>query len=348
MSYSFLQTRKGQYAALVIAVCAAAVAACSGPSPVGPPLQGTSGLRSGAASPATKAKPTPYDFQFQTVDDPGSSQFNEATSINQLGSISGNYGSGSQSDPSHGWITMPPYTKFRQVDYPGAVDTYLQSMSTDHLRAGYFLDNTKQHNTLGWVENKGIFTFYKDPKTPKEPQFIDQLLCINGTDIAVGFYEDDYGNDVPFELIATQNRYTPLAPPSARSAQATTVNLRGDVAGVETTNGGAIKGWFLRGGVYTTFSYPGATSTTAYGLDFVEQVVGSYVDSSGATHGFVLTNPTSASGQFWQSVDEPQAAGTTVITSMNAQHAIAGWYLDSQNVRHGFTAVVSGSKVKAR
>ncbi|HVR47245.1 MAG TPA: hypothetical protein VMT95_11520 [Candidatus Binatia bacterium] len=343
MSYSFIETRKGRYATVLVAICAAVVAACSGPSAVAPSLPGASSLKSSRISPATKAEPTPYTFSFTTVDNPGSTTFNEATSINQLGALSGNYGSGSPSDPSHGWIAQPPYTKFQHVDYPGAVNTYLQSMSTDHLRAGYFLDNTQQHNTLGWVENKGIFTLYKDPKTPKKPQFIDELLCINGTDIAVGFYENDYGNDVPFELIATQNKYTPLKPPNAQSAQATTVNLRGDVAGVETTSSGAVEGWLLRGGIYSTFSYPGATSTQPYGLDFVEQVVGSYTDSGGATHGFIVTNLTSPSGQFWQSVDEPSAAGTTVITSMNAQHAIAGWYLDSQGNRHGFTAILSGS-----
>ncbi len=348
MSYSFLATRKGQYAAFLIAVCAAAVAACSGPSPVGPPLQASSSLRSSAAGPATKASPTPYDFAFTTVDDPGSNKFNEATSINELGAISGNYGSGSPSDPSHGWITQPPYTKYRQLDYPGAVDTYLQAMSTDHLRAGFFLDNTKQHNTWGFVQNHGIFTLYKDFKTPKEPGFVDELLSINGSDISVGFYEDDSGNDMPFELVVTQNRYTALTPPNAQSAQATIVNLRGDIGGIETTNGGTVEGWLLRGGIYTTFSYPQATSTQPYGLDFEEQVVGSYVDNSGATHGFILTNPTSPSKRFWQSVDDPAAAGTTVITSINAVHAIAGWYLDSQGNRHGFTAVLPGSKATTR
>ncbi|MBV8345034.1 MAG: hypothetical protein JO190_08605 [Candidatus Eremiobacteraeota bacterium] len=324
-----------------MAICAAVVAACSGPSPLTPSQQTASGLR---AVPATKPSPTPYSFSFTTVDDPGSTSFNWATSINELGAISGNYGTGSTSDPSHGWTTMPPYTKFRQLDYPGAVNTYLMSMSTDHLRAGYFLDNTQQHNTWGFVQNRGIFTLYKDFKTPKEPGFIDQLLSINGSDIAVGYYEDEYGNDQPFELIVALNKYTPLTPPDALSAQPNIVNLRGDIAGTETTKGGVTQGWLLRGGKYTTFSYPGSTSTQAIGLDFEEQVVGSYVDSGGATHGFILTNPMSPSGQYWQSVDEPGAAGTTVITSINAQHALAGWYVDSAGNRHGFTAVVSGSK----
>ncbi len=338
MSHSFFETRKGRYASIFVAVCAAIVAACSGPAPLEPTQQSSSALR--GLGPASKPSPTPYVYGFTTVDDPGSSTFNWATSINQLGALSGNYGSGGTSDPSHGWITQAPYTKFRQVDYPGAVNTYLMSMSTDHLRAGYFLDNTQQHNTWGFVQDRGIFTLYKDFKTPKKDGFIDELMSINGSDIAVGFYEDAYGNDKPFELIVTVNKYTALEPPDAQSAQANIVNLRGDIAGTETTSGGTVQGWLLRGGNYTTFSYPGATSTQAFGLDFEEQVVGSYVDSGGATHGFILTNPTSPSGRYWQSLDEPGAAGTTVITSINAQHALAGWYLDSQGSRHGFTAAV--------
>jgi len=341
MSYSFLQTRKGQLAAVLVAICAALAAACSGPSPLEPSVHGAAS--DVTFGPATKPSPTPYDFSFTTVDNPGSSDFNEATSINELGSISGNYGSGTQSDPSHGWISLPPYAKFREVDYPGAINTYLMSMSTDHLRAGYFLDNTRAHNTWGFVQNHGIFTLYKDSKTPKGAGFVDQLMSINGSDTAVGFYEDSYGNDQPFELIVTDNRYTRLSPPGAVSAQANAVNLRGDIAGTETTSSGKIEGWLLLGGKYTTFSYPGATSTQVLGLDFQEQIVGEYTDKAGATHGFILTNPTS-SGKYWQKVDEPGAADTTVITSMNQYHAVAGWYLDSQGNRHGFTAAPKGSK----
>lgn len=346
MSFFFLDTRKRRCASIFVAICAALVAACSGPSsPLGPSFHSDSDQTSTSDQsviPAAKPSPTPYDFSFTTVDDPGSNNFNEATSINQLGDLAGNYGSGSRSQPSHGWITEPPYAKFRQVDYPGAVNTDLMSMTTDHLRAGYFVDNTKEHNTWGFVQNHGIFTLYKDFKTPKEPGFVDELLCINGSDIAVGFYEDTSGNDHPFELIVDANKYTPLRPPGAQSAQATVVNLRGDIAGSETTTSGKVESWLLRGGVYTTLAYPGATSTQAFGLDFEEQIVGAYTDSRNVTHGFILSNPTGA--KYWQSVDDPGAAGTTVITSINAPHSIAGWYVDSRGNRHGFTAIVNGSK----
>jgi hypothetical protein len=342
MSYSSLSARKGLLAATFVALAVVAVSACNGPSAFSPStsLNAPSNLKLG---PATKPSPTPYDFSYQTVDDPGSKTVNWATSINELNSISGCYGGGTISNPSHGYISMPPYTKFRGMDYPGAVSTCLMSMSTDHLRAGYFIDNTKDHNTWGFVQNHGIYGLYKDPKTPKG-HFIDRLLSINGSDLAVGYYVDSSGNDQPFELIVALNKYTPLEPPGAQSAMATGINLRGDISGTETLSGGKTEGWLLRGGSYTTFSYPGSTSTQANGLDFQEQIVGSYIGSDGATHGFILTNPTSPSDQFWQTVDAPGAAGTTVLTGMNAVHSIVGWYIDSNSVTHGFTAAVAGSK----
>jgi len=342
MSYSFLTPRKGLFAASLFALSIVAISACNGPSPFSPStsLNAPSDLK---VKPATKPSPTPYDFTFLTVDDPGSKTVNVATSVNELGTISGYYGSGTLSDPSHGYLSSPPYAKFRPINYPGAVSTTLMSMSTNHLRAGYFIDNTKDHNTWGFVQNNGIFGLYKDLKTPKG-QFVDRLLSINGSDLAVGYYVDSSHNDQPFELIVALNKYTALEPPGAQSAAATGINLRGDICGWETLSNGKTVGWLLIGGVYSQFSYPGSTSTQANGLDFEEQIVGSYVGSDGATHGFVLTNPTSASGQFWQKVDEPNAVGTTVLTGMNAKHSIVGYYLDSAGDSHGFTATAAGSK----
>jgi hypothetical protein len=348
MSPSFFKARNGQFAAAVFTLSAAAIAACSAPSPVGPSVPSSSVGLGGAATynpnepkvnRDSTASPTPFPFQFATINDPESSTFNRASAINELGRIVGYYGSGSPSDPSHGYLSAPPYTKFRTQNYPGAVNTVMTTMSTDHLRAGYFLDS--RNDTWGFVEDRGIWTLYKDLKA-KGLGFVDEILGINGSNIAVGFYTDTYGDDQPYELVVTQNEYTILKPPGAKSAIATGINLRGDISGTETLANGQTEGWKLRGGVYTQLSYPGSTSTQALGLDFEEDVVGSYVDSAGATHGFVLTNPDGH--QYWQSVDEPNAAGTTVINCINSKHAIVGWYVDAHGNTNGFMATVgSGS-----
>jgi hypothetical protein len=68
-----------------------------------------------------------------------------------------------------------------------------------------------------------------------------------------------------------------------------------------------------------------------------DQIVGSYVDSAGATHGFLLTNPLEESIS-WQPIDEPNAAGLTVTTGINQHDQIVGYYVDGSGNTNGFLA----------
>src|SRR5665811_761892 len=57
-----------------------------------------------------------------------------------------------------------------------------------------------------------------------------------------------------------------------------------------------------------------------------DHIVGSYVDAADLTHGFVLTNPSHHSS--WQSVDDPNGVGTTVINGINRDGHLVGFYVD--------------------
>jgi hypothetical protein len=151
---------------------------------------------------------------------------------------------------------------------------------------------------------------------------------------------DANGNDQPYEL--ANGQYHALDPPNYESAEATGINLRGDIVGTKKGQDGETEGWLLRGSAYAEFSYPGSSKTEALAVNYEEQVVGYYVDSNGM-HGFVLTNPENPSQQFWQSIDEPNAAGVTVVTSINVHHTITGWYVDASGNTNGFVATVAGS-----
>jgi hypothetical protein len=279
--------------------------------------------------------PTPYSWNFVTVNDPSSSTFTRALGIDDLGQVVGYYGSGTPSDPSHGFSSLTPYTQFRTLHYPFAVDTVATSISNTRVIAGYFVDT--DNRTLGFIRNRAIYTQYKDPKTPKGSNSVNELLGVNDSDIAVGFYKDSYGNDMPYEL--AYGSYKPLQPPGAVSAMATGINKPGDVTGIETLASGVTEGWLLRNGIYLQFSYPGASSTQAFALNHYGEVVGSYVDGAG-THGYLLTKVASPSQQFWQSIDEPNAVGVTVVTSINDHHTISGWYVDASGHTDGFVATV--------
>jgi uncharacterized membrane protein len=278
--------------------------------------------------------PTPYNWNFVTVNDPSSSTSSRVLGIDDLGQVVGNFGSGTPSDPSHGFSSLTPYTQFRTLNFPLAVNTVATSISGTRIVAGYFVDNSPGRHTFGFIRNRAIWTYYKDFKTPKGPNTVNELLGINDSGIAVGFYKDSYGNDMPYEL--ADGHYQPLRPPGAVTAMATGINKPGDITGAETLASGVTEGWALRNGVYSQFSYAGASSTQAFAINYQGEIVGSYVDGAG-THGFILT---SLSQQQWQSIDEPNAAGVTVVTSINDHHTISGWYVDASGRTNGFVATI--------
>jgi hypothetical protein len=320
-------------AGLAIGLTALAVAACSGTN---------STTSSGSVLPAhadvplsSDPSPTPYAYKFVTVNDPASTRFTRVLGVDDLGQVVGYYGRGTQSDPSHGFSSLVPYTQFHTLNFPLAVNTVATSISGTRIVAGYFVDNSQGHHTFGFIRNRAIWTYYKDFKTPKGPNSVNELLGVNDEGIAVGFYTDSYGNDIPYELAG--GHYVELHPPNAVSAMATGINKPGDVTGTETLASGVTEGWLLRNGTYTQFSYSGPNSTQSFAINYQEQVAGSYVDRAG-THGFILTKPGSPSGQVWQSIDEPNAAGTTVVTSINDHDTITGWYVNASGHTDGFVA----------
>jgi hypothetical protein len=179
---------------------------------------------------------------------------------------------------------------------------------------------------------------YKDQKAPKGAGSVTEFFGVNNSAIVAGSYIDSYGNNQAFEFAG--NRFHKLSPPGAVSATANGINMRGVLVGTETTASGATQGWLLENRTYFPIMYPGAASTQAFAVNYQEQVVGSYVGAHGGTHGFILTNPRSPSGQFWQTIDAPDAVGTTVVTSINGHHNICGWFIDSNSNTDGFVAIV--------
>ena len=88
---------------------------------------------------------------------------------------------------------------------------------------------------------------------------------------------------------------------------------------------------------YTAFLSLSASSeiinsafTQALGVNNQEHVVGTYVDIAGATHGFLYIN-----GKF-QSIDDPNGIGTTVVNGINSRDRIVGFYVDSTGNTDGF------------
>src|SRR5689334_2018513 len=74
---------------------------------------------------------------------------------------------------------------------------------------------------------------------------------------------------------------------------------------------------------------PDATATSPFTINDRGQIVGSFLNSSGTTHGFLRSN-----GQF--TTIDPPAATYTVAHGINNLGQIVGTYRDNAGVFHGF------------
>ena len=93
----------------------------------------------------------------------------------------------------------------------------------------------------------------------------------------------------------------------------------------------------LPAGTFTTFDPPGSTFTAPSAITPGGVIIGSYVDASGVTHGFLRT----PSGSF-TTIDVPGSTFTTP-TSITPGGVIIGWYGDASGGDHGFLRALDGS-----
>jgi len=107
------------------------------------------------------------------------------------------------------------------------------------------------------------------------------------------------------------------------------------------TSGGASHG-FARtaNGTFTAIDVPGASGTTPNFINVEGVVVGSYLDSAGTSHGFILNQGT------YTTVNYPGAIGSG-ISSINDLGELSGFYCsdaacDASAVFHGFVRNRSG------
>jgi hypothetical protein len=128
-----------------------------------------------------------------------------------------------------------------------------------------------------------------------------------------------------------------------------------DIVGTTQANSssGASAGWYLPN---TTSNEPpllrccGKTSeayatsfngiATIAGSDVIE-IVGSYT-TGGKTHGLIY-KPSESGSSAWTTVDEPEAHNNayTVISGINVNGDICGWYKDSSGNIDGFVGIAA-------
>jgi hypothetical protein len=294
--------------------------------------------QSGARAALSPATATSYTFT--TVDDPAS-QTNRVAAINNGGTIVGDIGSGTVSDPTSGYESSPPYTHFTQIKYSNALDTVVSDISnsaSNPIIVGDVVGVPNLVGTWGLVDAKGVLSLLKDRKEGGSNFAVTEFLGVNDSQFGVGFFTNSYGNNVPFIVNIPQTKYTLLKPPSYQSAEGTGINSVNHIVGWEIPLGGnAAVGFYLRNGAYTTVAYPGAQATYPMSINSSDQIAGYYEDATGGFHGFIETNPTGK--PTWQTIDDPNAAsGKTFVDGINDSDQLCGYYRDPGGVQHGFVA----------
>jgi hypothetical protein len=325
MSYSYQshRARVSLMQAALLAVVVLSVTACGGTSAFGPAISGQPFQAAGQSQPANSSS-----WNFTTLNNPDDKNYNELLGINNIGRICGFDGKGDRWKPSKGYC-IQDYGKstFRNENYPGAVDTFVTSLNSAKSIAGYYV--TPQRWIFGFIYTHGIWTSYKDPELRKGTSNITELLGISQSGLAVGFYRDEKGIDHGFELDEATGKYHAINPPGGVTSEATGINGKGDVVGWMQTAKGTVVGYLLKGGSFTVYAYPHAAITKPWGINWQDQIVGQYTDSGAPsdpapTHGFVYTDPLTK--PYWASIDEPNANGYTVLTSIQDSDYMVGYY----------------------
>jgi len=356
-------------AAIAFAAIAVGIGACSGNGTTSSSNQLLPKVKSDHST------PPPYTFTFAPVDYTLGGDQTRVNGIDERSAIVvGVSGTGPSSYSS--WTAHTPlplstgFREFRTHDYPGASGTYMAAMSSGFYQAGTVFSPPPSGglacNACGVVHyNQGIgsgydgdkcgstqceWTFMVDPNEGSGQCAVTQVTGLGGLNMVVGYYQQGASScgTQAFEgyYNSSGTYFADFSVPGADSntTEATGMNEEGETVGVAQFNGHTA-GWYYKEAEYCTdLSAPNSKATYPTGVNWQDQVVGYYVDSSQNTHGFMLLNPDApASSQVWETVDDPLASGYTMVSHINTHHTITGWYKDASGGIHGFVGTCTSS-----
>jgi probable HAF family extracellular repeat protein len=281
-------------------------------------------------------------YQVLTLNDRNDLTFNQLLGINNQGLIAGYYGSGAAGHPNKGFVLRPPFAQgdFGSENFPGAAQTQVTGLNDTGITVGFF--STKNaavvadDNNIGFWREDGRYHAVSFPTRNNAMPSVNQLLGVNDTGTAVGFYNDAKGNAHGYAYNLRTRRFKMITVRGATSLTATAINNMGTAAGFYMTAKGATDAFVqFHGGRTLTIAMPGASATQAFGLNDAGEVVGTYTTGTGnnaVTHGFTWMN-----GKF-TTVNYPMASSTT-INGVNDEGDIVGFYTDAKGNTDGFVGL---------
>ena len=280
-------------------------------------------------------------YGFVTRDNAADPTFNQLLGINSSGLISGYFGSGAGGHPNKGYLLAPPYGQvdYNNENFPGSAQTQVTGLNDNGTTVGFFSDTNigpPNDNNIGFFEQNGLFRRVVNPSTPAGGVPINQLLGVNNSGIAVGFYNDATGNSHGYTLNSNTLTFSEIDVPGAMSTTTTAINNLGWIAGTDVI-GGVTEAFIDKGGTFRLFAVPGAMSTSFFGLNDNGIAVGDYVDSLGETNGLVFNTVLDT----FITLNDPNGILGTTLNGINDQGQIVGFYGDAAGKTDGLLAVPS-------
>ena len=292
-------------------------------------------LASWAAGAPAQAAPT-----FQTVINPADVTFNQLLGINDSGLITGYFGSGAASHPNKGYtVPSTALTSFVNLNFPNSAQTQVTGLNNTGTFVGFF-SNTNvgggNDSNFGWYEQGGAFHEVNYPSTPPTTPAVNQLLGVNNSNVAVGFFVDAAGITHGYTYNIGANSFSsPINDPAAGVGNSTTtaaINNAGDIVGFWNVTGQMTFHGFLDvGGSFTPLDAPGASSTQLLGISNNGWIVGTETDAAGNMHGVLYNENT----HNWTVLDDPNGIGTTTFNGVNDLGQIVGFYVDGNGNTDG-------------
>lgn len=279
-------------------------------------------------------------YSFETINNPGDLNFNQLLGINNEGVIAGYFGDGSVV-PNNGY-TWTKTGGFVAENFKGAVQTQVTGInnvltSGMYNTVGFYIDTAMANH--GFTQIGGIQTTVDNALTTATPPF-NQLLGLNDSNIAVGFYNDSAGNAHGYEYNVSSKAFTPVTPPAsfnAVSVTATGINNGGWISGFFTDTAGVVHGFVDEGGTFHSFDDPNGngTNTSFFGLNNKGLVVGTFANASG-TNGLVYNLNTNS----WTTILDPHnsfvapfpGVNGTFVNGINDAGDLVGFYSDGTHV----------------
>ena len=300
---------------------------------------GLSALAVGAAAVPAAATPvaTPPDasanFAFQTVNNSADPTFNQLLGINNADTIAGYFGSGAAGHPNKGYTL---HVHYRNENFPGSAQTQVTGLNNGSTTVGFWVNGAGANFGFYSIGGTRFHTADYPTSNPANPA-VDQLLGVNDSDVAVGFYTDGKGVNHGYAYTIATHRYRQIHVSGDTNVTAAAINNLGDIAGIATNAAGNTEGFLeFPNGKVVHLDVPGATSTSALGVNDGDEVVGAYTVGTGSnatTTGFVWSP-----GFGFESVNDPNGVGSTTINGVNDRGDLVGFYTDSNGNTDGLVA----------